>query len=198
MVEWISSWSFFNWLAIIAFGLGLVGFVNGFFGLRDRFKNWKAEQNKNSFEKRRRELEVQLAIIASSRTNPPRFQLRVFDIISRATLFFFVAVFAFILAVFNMQSVGTAPSAILFGIAFGSQFMAITKAWKLARFINTARNPETVVYRAVELIKNAKKKGFISDPIAESEAKYFTEHSMFTDDEKHVISKVLKSTNLGL
>ena len=198
MVEWISSWSFFNWLAIFAFGLGLVGFINGFFGLRDRFKNWKAEQNKNSYEKRRREFEVQLAIIASSRTNPARFQLRVFDIIARALLYFFVAVFAFILAVFNMQSVWSLPSSIRFGMAFGSQLMAITKAWKLFRFIDTARHPETVVYRAMELITNARKKGFISETEAESEAKDFTEHTMFTDDEKYVISRVLKSTNLAL
>lgn len=58
IIEWLRTWTFFNWLAVIAFLMAFTGFLNSFLSLRSRYKDWRGVQSRKAFGKRLKELET--------------------------------------------------------------------------------------------------------------------------------------------
>jgi hypothetical protein len=63
MLEWIVSWTFWNWLALVSFIVLPLSALNAFLGLRARYKDWRTLKSKEEYDKRRLEIEDRLTAI---------------------------------------------------------------------------------------------------------------------------------------
>lgn len=57
MWEWIQTWTFFNYLALVAFIFSSISVINAFLSLKARFKDWFAIRSKEALRNRLLELE---------------------------------------------------------------------------------------------------------------------------------------------
>ncbi|MDQ3180001.1 MAG: hypothetical protein M3Q33_05720 [Acidobacteriota bacterium] len=81
--EWLNSWTFFNWLTLIAFTMATMLFlpsaISHWLNLYPKFKNWRATKSKEKFEWRIKELEMQIYKASKYKNAPKIFFIELLD-----------------------------------------------------------------------------------------------------------------------
>jgi hypothetical protein len=104
MIDWIKTWTFFNWLTLIAFLLALVGFLNSFLSLKSRYQDWRATKSKKEFEKRVITLLKVARQVTLYRNSPEIYYLVVIKILAYTIFSSLSAFFMFVWAVILIAS----------------------------------------------------------------------------------------------
>jgi hypothetical protein len=183
MIEWFKSLTFFNWLALIAFCLALVGFLNSFLSLRSRYKDWKGGRNKKAFEKRLKELKRQVEKIGKFRREPHTYYRYVIhELVNILLLMLWTAItFAFSYGVTNSPTAGLNQTYIPFGLLLICfLLLGITTG-----YINGFRRRVAHIDNPASRAKEVKK--FINNGV---------KNNVVVENEIHEIIKTLKDNDL--
>ncbi len=76
--------------------LGIVGFINAFFSLKDRWNKWRATKSKEGFENRVHKLEMRIWKISKYKSSPKDFLIELLDDVMNPALSFLWAFLIFI------------------------------------------------------------------------------------------------------
>src|SRR5687767_8293800 len=80
-IDWLNSFYFFQYLALIAFLVLPLTALNAILGLRARWKDWNGIRNRKAFEERQRELKGQLQNIEYYRKKPLKLYREMVEVI---------------------------------------------------------------------------------------------------------------------
>ena len=164
MWEWIQTWTFFNWLSLIAFAFLPFSALNAVLGLKSRWKDWRALKSKDDFEKRIIELEKQIYKIAEYKESPINF---LFDSIEFAVFPLISMIAAFILVIGALSSyisklpIGPVIETELL-TAVLLMFVPIFFLIEIQQRILYFKNPDLLIVPLASLIKEGSKKDFVT------------------------------------
>ncbi len=166
MWELIQTWTFFNWLALIAFFLSCISVINAFLSLKTRFKDWFAIRSKEALRKRLIELEN---IAQNTRRNINEPSTLLIDVLWQSTTFLLVQSFLLIMIIIVVYVLHINKVSIesIYLIIFTTFINFLSE---FIRFIQSVRQKiiytkdlSSVTKEAEELIGGAKRLGLISD-----------------------------------
>jgi hypothetical protein len=164
MLEWIKGWTFFNWLAVIAFLFSSISVLNAIFNLRSRYKDWRATKSKAAFVHRLKELEHLVNQIGEYRKDQSQFILTVLHNgwTIRLRVLFAIAMFA----IGWFLSVPPVEEKLLIYIVLSSGMMlllsSILASMKFSSIIRYVRYPAEFKQYVTDFIKSGVSKGLLS------------------------------------
>lgn len=201
MAEWIKGWTFFNWLAVIAFILALVGFLNSVLSLRSRYLDWRGGQSKKAFEKRLKQLETLAKRVGSYRKEPWSF---VFMLAHNSVriIFFVVSSLAAFLAAFaniHIPPITNYPAIdspiytyIFIYIAYILMIIAMGLTSKLVRTVAYVNRPSLLKKKIIEFVRNGAEKNLVPEQGAETISQTLFDNNLITIDEYEDLNHLLK------
>lgn len=161
--DFIRSMTVWNWLAVIAFMIALVSFVNAFLSLKARYRDWRGTKSKAAFEKRLEQLRIQWWMLEVYKDNSTKYFREVCSaaaslipgILSAMTLFLWAYlvsgwIFDFGKIVFVLLGILT--------LTFEGK-----RARRLEQLTYRVANPSTFAFEIVGFVQNAKTKDLRSD-----------------------------------
>lgn len=181
--EFIRNMTVWNWLALIAFFLALVGGLNAFLSLKLRYRDWRGTKNKKEFEKRRIELANQLLKLQIHKKDPITFFTEFVYKATRITSSFLLAFFCFVAA-----SLTDSITAMFFGaLALLFSFNAVRLAFKLLQFARRMNYPLVWATEVIDFFKKAREKDLETEE-SKQVLLSLRRSDIFTPGEKDVIS----------
>lgn len=163
MLEWIKTWTFFNWLTLIAFVFGTISVLNATLSLRSRYKDWQATKSKEAFEKRLEQLKQQISRIRKIRESTITLATEVMIYIIGASVFFLFAFICSVILLLNI-SIKTSDEFLLIGLTISFFLLIATSiaiVLKLFMVISYVRTPWLLESRTRRLVNRGKSKGLI-------------------------------------
>lgn len=187
--EWIKTWTFFNWLAIAAFFLAVIGFLNSFLSLRSRYLGWSSIKSRKAFEKRLHNIEVELYMIGKYRKSPTSYYYEVIHLATRPVIGLLFSFAGFLLYEFTYNFFPSPINLLASLFSIMSLFMAwyaLRQAEKLDALTGRVRVPIVFAENTFEFLNQASKKGLTS-PQGDRIVKTFLSNEMFDEYEQERI-----------
>lgn len=194
MIDWIRTWTFFNWLAIIAFLMALVGFLNSFLSLRSRFKDWRGVQSKKAFAERLNELKHLVTKIGGFRKEPAKYFFIMTHSVLRLLMFFVAAFSTFTLLVFST----TLPVDNYSVGKVGSFVCLILLGWIIGTFIGILRTarytayPELIKKEVSHFLRSGAKRKLLSEEAGKDILETLFNQNLITVGEYDELEKLFK------
>jgi hypothetical protein len=182
----IGAMTWRDWLAVIGFIVLPLSALNAFFGLRSRYLDWRGTSTKKKFEKRLRQLKVELANIEASKQNLPVFFLQVLASampaigLCTAALALFMGAFA----IFRIPLSGFRVLEFAYlGLGITSTVIAAGVWAKVYRLVKIVNNPKDFGLELLGFIYTGRQKGYV---VGEEEfiLSLMKNTKIFTDDER--------------
>lgn len=207
MWEWIQTWTFFNWLAVAAFLMALVGFLNSTLSLKSRYKDRLALKNKESFNARKTELENQFNDFLRYDSSPILLFLDIAKDAIISAIFVLVA-FGFFIYAFT-EYILSQPSDKLAGVfaVFPFYFsifcllLPIFTLWELAFKIKYFQRPDLLLREISDFLIEGRKKELISPEEMERMIELLgkiKETKIYMEDVEKIKAEKLKATEVEL
>ncbi len=170
-----------NWLAVIAFLIALIGGLNAFLSLKARYRDWKGTRNKKQFDKRVDELHTQFFMVEKYKENPTAYFTQVLCDFSALPTQFLVLFIFFILGSMFW------PLGLL---ALFSLFTCMKTATKLNQLTTRVNYPELFAIEIIDFVKSAADKGLASEEAARLILKV-GQSKVYSDSERDVVFNYL-------
>lgn len=77
--EWIGTWTFWNWLALVSFIILPLSALNAFLGLRARWRDWRTTKSVTKLKERLIQINNQAIATKLHRLDPPIFFIQLLD-----------------------------------------------------------------------------------------------------------------------
>jgi hypothetical protein len=153
----IQAMTFWNWLALVAFIIALLGGLNAFLSLKARYRDWKGTRNKTQFDKRISELTTQFFMMEQYKQDSIAFFTRVLSYASELPIPFLISIAFFTIGALFWPS---------YLLALLFMFSCIKTATKLNQLITRVSLPELFAIEIVDFVKSAADKGLASEDAA--------------------------------
>jgi uncharacterized membrane protein len=199
MWEWIGTWTFFNWIALIAFLAFPFTVLNLYFNLKPRYLDWRATKTKKGYEKRLKELTSQLNFAQTYRLSITYLFADIMIEAGNAMFALVVALIQFVLITFGFYlpsfkiEGGRVKESLFLIITLVFLFICLYYITRIVRLARNTRNPEFIVERMIHLIEDARRKGFGvtgDDTMIES----IRQREMFTEFERNYITQIVDNS----
>lgn len=151
--------NFWNWLAIAAFAIALMGGLNAFLSLKTRYRDWRGTRNHKSFEKRLKELRKEFAEVENYHKNKFQFFSRVLEEATKPLVCIVLALILFIgaFAIYRIPLPGFRPAEFLYLVfAIAILFLAMPWIQKMSRLITNVGHPDKLVKEIIDFIKESR------------------------------------------
>jgi hypothetical protein len=182
MLEWIKTWTFFNWLA--------------FFSLRSRYKDWRGGQSRKAYTKRLNELKRLVDLIGRLRKDPIAYFFIMVHAIFRLLIFFIIA-FTFFVSV--MLSFSLPVKDYGFSKILGGGCVLLL-GWIIGTFIGILRTarytayPDLMKTEVSDFLRSGAKKGLLSEEAGDDMLKTLGNYNLLTIDEYGKLEALYKET----
>lgn len=196
MWEWIQTWTFFNWLTLILIIPASLGYLNAYFGLRDRWKNRKATKSREAFDERVVEIERQIKRIDKYRKNPSDFFM---DTLEKAVFpaLSLIGIFALLLLAAseyltsssdNRSSLNNLFTILQINLALPLLIIPAAFLLEIKQNIEHIRLPQLLFSELASLLKDGANKGLLKVEHLSLLDK-FLETDLLIEDEKEIVKK---------